>query len=92
MSLRFDQLKELRDKTTIKGSYVFLSFSFYAYIFTSFGLLDFENIVNPLDLIYEYLLFLSFLSFTTLIFYYLKIEDFLLKNWLRLKEFLEIVS
>ena len=44
MSIRFDQLKELRDKTTIKGSYLFLSFSVYMYIFTSLELLDLANI------------------------------------------------
>lgn len=82
-----DEIKEIRDKTTVKGAYLFLSISIFSFIFIKLGILDLKNFSDPISIFYTYTFFITTVSIGSLIFYYLQIFAFLINIWIKIKGF-----
>ena len=80
-----NKLASIYDKTTLKGIYLFLSFTTVSYVFYLSGIITNEIITDPTKSLDEYIILLSIVSLTTTFLFFLKIENVIIRLYLRLK-------
>ena len=81
----FTQVRDLQDKTTLKGIYFFLSLSISLLLFKIGGFQS-VSFFNPLENIAEYISIISLASLLGAFFYYTQPNLYLLKLIIRLKD------